>query len=108
MLIVFFLITGLIAMRLATNKGYSGALGFALGFLLSIIGIIVVAFLPERAPERAPRQRTKPKSKKKSKRTATVEDRVYSYPTPVVVDRAIDNLPKRRTTSKRTRARVQR
>lgn len=77
MVIVFFLIAGLIAMRLATNKGYSGVLGFALGFLLSIVGIVVVAFLPERALERAPRRRTKsklkPKPKKKSRRTATVK-----------------------------------
>ena len=62
-MIIILLITGVIAMLLATNKGYSAILGFALGFFLAAIGIFVVLFLPDRTPEPAPRRRAKPKTK---------------------------------------------
>ena len=72
-MIIVLLITGVIGMLLATNKGYSALLGFALGFFLAIIGIFVVAFLPDRTPEPAPRRRAKPKAKATTKVKATAK-----------------------------------
>ena len=72
-MIIVLLVTGVIAMLLATNKGYSALLGFALGFFLAIIGIFVVAFLPDRTPEPAPRRRTKPKAKVSAKAKSKIQ-----------------------------------
>ena len=72
-MIIILLITGVIAMLLATNKGYSAILGFALGFFLAAIGIFVVLFLPDRTPEPTPRRRAKPKAKATVKAKATAK-----------------------------------
>ena len=75
-MIVLLLLTGIIGLYLAKNKGYNAVLGFLLGFLLTFVGIIIVAILPERTeptaakarPSRASKEKTGAKKKAGAKR----------------------------------------